>query len=375
VRAAFIDQQGDVTGGAEQSLALLIEHLPRDIEPHAILFSDGAYAQRLRASGVSVSIVVPGKTVTSSTRERPRVDACFGLADAVARVASTLRRERIDVVHTNTVKAHMIGAPAARAVGIPCVVHLRDILDGVGRYALRTVARSFARERIAISSAVARCYDLPRTTVIGNPVALEAYTCLPERSSARALLGIPNDGLPLAAIVGRINRWKGQDRFLRIIARAAAEYPVRCAIVGEARFRDADFVPELERLRDECGLGERASFVSWVEDPRTIFAAIDLHCNCSDREPFGRTTLEAAAAGVPTIAFDDGGAVDLIEDGVSGRLIPADDEAAFARAVIDFARDPALRLRLGNAAGAMSKRFEASSHAARVGEVLRRCAA
>ncbi len=375
MRVAFIDQQGDVTGGAEHSLALLIQHLPSDIEPAAVLFSEGAYAQRLRSMGIPVSVVVPPAAVTSSTRERPRARACIGVAETIARVATELRRMRVDLVHTNTIKAHLIGAPAARAAGLPCVVHLRDILDGVGRLALSTVARCFTQERIAISSAVSQCYALPRTTVIANPLALETYHALPSRSSARALLGIPDDGRPLFGIVGRINRWKGHDHFLRAVAFAAARSNIRCAIVGEARFRDADFLPELQSLAGELGLEERTTFVPWVDDPRVIFAALDVHCNCSDREPFGRTTVEAAAAGVPTIAFDDGGAPDLIDDGISGFLVPAGDEEAFGRAILTYARDPGARASAGLAARTASKRFQAPLHATRVAGILRRCAA
>ncbi len=375
MRVTFIDQQGDVTGGAEQSLALLIQHLPGDIEPSAILFSEGAYAQRLRSMGVHVSVVVLPAAVSSSTREHPKVRACVGAAETVARVAAILRSSRVDVVHTNTIKAHLIGAPAARLAGLPCVVHLRDILDGLGRQALGAVARCFARERIAISNSVAQSYALSRTTVIENPIALEGYEALPPRSSARAFLRIPDDERPVFGIVGRINRWKGQDRFLRAVARVSAECDIRCAIVGEARFRDADFVPELQRLCEQLGLGQRTTFVPWVEDTRAIFAALDVHCNCSRREPFGRTTAEAAAAGVPTISFDDGGALDLIDDGVSGSLVPAGDEAAFARAMLVYARSPDARARAGLAARATSKRFDARLHADRVSEILRRCAA
>jgi glycosyltransferase involved in cell wall biosynthesis len=187
-------------------------------------------------------------------------------------------------------------------------------------------------------------------------------------------LGIPIDDVPLIGIVGRINRWKGHDRFLRIVAAVNRVVPIRCAIVGEARFRDADFVPELHALAAQLGIADRTSFVPWLADPRLAYAALDVHCNCSEREPFGRSIVEAAAASVPTVAFDDGGAADIIDDGVDGALVPAGNIDAFTDGVLRLVRDRSLRDRTGNAARLASTRFAAPSHAQLVAEVLRRSA-
>ncbi len=375
MRVAFVDQAGAKPGGAQESLTLLLKYLPADIEPLLVLFEDGEFAQRMRDAGYSTNVVPISARLRSATRERLPLASLTAMPATLAALANVLGHLRVDLVHTNTVKAHLMAAPAARLRGIPVVMHLRDMVGGVGRLALRGVALSCSRERIAISRASASWYRLPRTNVVWNPVELTQYEHVPERATARAQLGIPNDDAPLIGIVGRINRWKGHDRFLQAVAAAHKEQPVRCVIVGEARFRDEDFVPELHRLAATLGIADRTTFIPWQADPRIAYAALDIHCNCSEREPFGRSIVEAAAAGVATVAFDDGGAADIIRDGVDGRLIHAGDQTAFNAAVLALACDATLRRTEGQAARAGSDRFAASVHARNVADILRRCAA
>lgn len=340
MRVAFVSQTGAQPGGAEESLSLFLQNLPSDINPSMVLFEDGEFAQRLREYGLSTTIISVSERLRRVTRERPSSIGSLALPGAIRAVAGFLAGGNIDLVHTNTMKAHVIAAPAARLCGIPSVMHLRDMVSGAGRVAVRAIAKACSRERIAISQALSHWYGIPRTTVVSNPVDLSQYRRVPERAEARRELGIPRDDLPLVGIVGRVNRWKGHDRFLRAAAAVNARLPVRCAIIGEARFRDADFVPELHRLAGELGIAEQTAFIPWQSDPRIAYAALDVHCNCSEREPFGRSIIEAAAAGVPTVAFDDGGATDIISDGEDGRLVSAGDTGAFAEALLELLAGP-----------------------------------
>jgi glycosyltransferase involved in cell wall biosynthesis len=371
MRVAFVNQTGAQPGGAEESLTLFLQNLPADIDPSIVTFEDGAFAQRLRDLGFRVDVISVPQKLRSATRERPSSFGALALPGVISEVARFFRGRTIDLVHTNTMKAHIIAAPAARLAGVPSVMHLRDMVPGTGRAAVRFIARTCSRQQIAISNALSRWYGVPRTTVVSNPVDLSRYTHVPARMEARKQLGIPLDGMPLVGIVGRINRWKGHDTFLRAVAAVNERLPVRCAIIGEARFRDADFVPELHRLAADVGLGDRVTFVPWLDDPRVGYAALDVHCNCSEREPFGRSIIEAAAAGVPTIAFDDGGAVDIIEDGEDGRLIAAGDVEAFSQALFTLLHDADVREQTGRRARERSARFDAPHHARIVADILR----
>lgn len=366
VKVAFIDQTGDTVGGAQESLQLLLKNLPSTIDPTVFFFNDGPLAQRVRDFGLAVQIVEMPRSVSQSTRERPNVRAIVDMIPVVWRFSKQLRR--FDVVHVNTVKAHVVGLVAAKLARVPIVVHLRDILEGRSRRLMRAIYR-LSDGRIAISKAVARAYAVEPTAVVMNPVDLTSYGHLPPRNEARHVLGVPGDG-PLVAIIGRINRWKGHDRFLEMAALVAKSSDAHFAIVGEARFRDMDFVDELKSSVVRLGLEERVTFVPWLAQPLFAYAAMDVHCNCSDAEPFGRTIVEAAAAGVPTVCFDTGGAIEAIVPGITGEAVPRDDIVGFARAVLSYLDDEKKYTAASAAAIAWSKEFGVANHVAHVSSVL-----
>jgi D-inositol-3-phosphate glycosyltransferase len=253
------------------------------------------------------------------------------------------------------------------------VMHFHDIIGGAGLAALRVAATLGSRERIACSRMVARTIGVGATSVIYGPIELARYAVLPDRLAARARLGLPAHG-SVVSLVGRINRWKGHDRFLQIAARVRTQVDAHFAIVGAPVFRDADFVPELQALAERLGIRERVSFIPWLDDVRDIYAASDLNVNCSTREPFGRAVVEASACGVPTICFDDSGAAEIIADGETGLTIPAGDHESFAHAIVGMLLTPVVRERMSVAARTATGRFDATTIAAQMSAVIRRAA-
>lgn len=351
---------------------MLLSHLPPEIQPDVILFGEGRYANRLRAMGLRVHVLAVSGALSGATRESVSWRSVLAARQTFAQLVRLLRELKPAVAHTNTVKAHVVGGAAARMCDLPTVAHFRDVLVGRGRTLVREVSRFASRERIAISSSVARSFALARTSVIENPLELEAYAHLLSRDEARKKLGLPSH-TPIVALVGRINRWKGHDRFLR--AAAAIGPRAHFVIAGAPRFRDADFLPELHAMVDSLGLREHVTFLDWLEDPRELFAAIDLNVNCSTNEPFGRTVIEAAAAGVPTVCFDDAGVAEFMHDGRAGTVVAAGDERALTQAIFAFvAMDGIASARAGSQAKSWAQRFAAGSHAMRVTEILRRVA-
>jgi glycosyltransferase involved in cell wall biosynthesis len=373
VKIAVIDQTGNEAGGAQISLELFLRNLPADIEASAIFFETGVFSERIGRLNIPVRVVSLDAGLRSATRERLSIANARLLPGALRPLVSALREIRPDVVYTNGAKAHVLGSIAARLSRVPSVVHHRDILAGPTRLGLLGVLAACSQARIANSAAVARCYPLPNTSVIDNPVDLARYERLPPRDAARAKLGIDGDE-PVAGIVGRVNRWKGIDRFLRAIAAVNRRTRLRGVIVGAPHFRDAEHLGELRSLSTELGLDGIVTFVDWVDDTRTVYAAIDINVNASHREPFGRTIIEAAAAGVPSVCFDDAGVSETMIDATMGLVVRAGDEAALTNALGAYAEDPDRRAAAGLAARSWSGRFDAGLHARRVADVLRAAA-
>jgi glycosyltransferase involved in cell wall biosynthesis len=351
MRLAIVNHHGGEPAGAEIALMLFVAHLPSDIEPVFFILQEGEFTESVRASYADVTVVPISWRVASSTRTRLRPDAIAGAISVTTRLADKLRKADVDMVLTNSMKAHIVGSIAARLAGLPCVNFVHDLPEGFARSLVRGVSRSFARERLTCSRAVAANLDLPRTTVVYTPLEMERYRRLPSKREARAALHLPTDDLPLMGLVGRIARWKGQDRFIRIAAQVRQRIDARFVIVGEATIgADPPYVDEIHALVTQHGLDDRVHFVPWQEDPILAYAAIDVSCNCSTREPFARTTVEAMACGRPVVCFADHGICELFDAASGVMSAPVGREDRFAEILATLAADPALVATRGAAA-------------------------
>jgi glycosyltransferase involved in cell wall biosynthesis len=152
--------------------------------------------------------------------------------------------------------------------------------------------------------------------------------------------------------VGRLVERKGVHVLLEAVRRVPTDVPVRAVIVGDGAEFDA-----LRALANRLGVADRVTFtgrVPWEElrrayrdaDVCVLPAVVDRR---GDTEGLGVVLLEAMHHRVPVIGSDLGGIPDVIEDGVSGVLVPPGDPAALAAAITGLARDPALARRLGDA--------------------------
>lgn len=373
LRVAFLNHVGDSMGGGERTLATFLQHRSSDITAHGILFEDGSFANVLRSLGLDVQIVAAPRALMDTQRERLGVSAALAIPAVATSVASALRRLRIDVLYTNSMKAHIVGSVAGRLADVPCVMHFHDLIEGNGLHILRTAARAGSKLRVACSHVVSAQVAVGATTVIYGPVEASAYADLPKPEEARAQLGLGPE-VPTVSLIGRINRWKGQDRFIRIAAEVAAQRPVQFLIVGSPIFRDADFLPELEAMVREAKLEAVVRFVPWVDDVRDVYAATDINANCSTREPLGRTPAEAATAGIPSVVFEDSGAAEWMRTSGEGRIVPAWDERAFARAIVELLDEGAATRVRAASIKRSAERFNAATIAGEMAAVIRRAA-
>jgi glycosyltransferase involved in cell wall biosynthesis len=375
MRVAIVSHHGRAPAGAEFALTIFVDRLPKDIEPVFFLFEDGEFAEQVRQKYGSATIVKMSDRVATSTRESLRGSALFDSLGLALRLAQALKDASVEAVLTNSMKSHVVGSLGAKLAGIPCVNFVHDLPDGRALFVLREASRLFATERLACAPAVARNLDLPDTTVVYTPLDLERYRSLPPPAEAKRRLGIPYDGLPLVGLVGRIARWKGQDRFVRIAAEARHRADARYAIVGSPIFGcDEGYSGEVQALVDSLGMRDRFHFIPWQNDPTDVYAALDLLCNCSEREPFARTVCESMASGVPVICFDDSGICDVfgLAEGVTP--VPAGNDAAYALALADVCGSAARARVLGSAAARAATRLDARELSETFANVLYRAA-
>jgi glycosyltransferase involved in cell wall biosynthesis len=224
-----------------------------------------------------------------------------------------------------------------------------------------------------------------------QPIATRVYNSIdhdrfdPDRVRPAALceqLGLA-PGSFLLGQVAQITPWKGQDTAIRALARLRdAGLDAHLVLVGQiafagkgVRYDNHAFLRELQRLVGELGLGAAVHFLGQREDVPEILSALDLSLLPSWEEPFGLVTVESMALGTPPLVSAVGAGPELLEDGVSGRVLPPRRPELWATAAHELLADRQALRRLGDRGPAVAARFRDEVHAAEMLAVYERAAA
>lgn len=184
-----------------------------------------------------------------------------------------------------------------------------------------------------------------RVRVIYRGVAAERFVVPPvARERTRQALAIAPAARVMIA-VGALGWEKNQAAMLRILKRVRREIPeVILLLVGDGPERSA-----LERLADKLGVANAVRFLATRTDVPELLAAADLFLLSSWTEGVPGVLIEAGLAGLPCVTWAVAGAGEVVQDGVSGRVTPFEDETALGRAVIEVLKDPGRARAMGEA--------------------------
>ncbi len=363
MRICFLDQTGQL-GGAELMLLDLAARARDQHEIEVILFNDGPFRAALEARGVRCRVDPLGKAAASRSkesgwksmvRELPEV---WGLA---CRLARRIQEFDADVVYSNTAKALLVGALAARWARRPLVHHLHDIIDAAhfsraNRWLLVGAANWGAGGVIANSEATAAAFVTSggrRELIRVIPNGFEATRFerpgeeMLDRLRAEWPWNVRGDGGCAFGLFGRLTAWKGQMEFLEALAAVPA---ARGVIVGAALFTEEDRAYEetLRRRAEGADLRDRVWFTGFRTDVVGLMHAVDVVVHCSTQpEPFGRVIVEAQLCGVPVIATRAGGAAEIVNDGETGLLCAPGDRGELAERMAWMIQETGKREQMG----------------------------
>jgi glycosyltransferase involved in cell wall biosynthesis len=289
---------------------------------------------------------------------------------AVLRLRDLFRRERIDLVHTHSSKAGIVGRLAAFLAGVPVVVHtvhgwsFNDTQPPLRHRAYVALERMAARlcDRLVVVSARNRdeglglgigCPDQYRVVHSGIDVGRYGRPAR-DPQEVRASLGIRDDDL-LVGTVACLKPQKAPLDFVEAAALAAAEDSrLRFIMAGDGALR-----PEVEAAAARLGLEGRLQLLGWRRDVVDLLHAMDVFLLTSRFEGLPRVVLQAMAAGVPVVATAVNGTPEVVEDGRTGLLVPPARPELAAGRVLELARDPSLGRRcVDGARGRLTGSFD-----------------
>jgi len=339
------------TGGMENGLVNLINHMPPERYRHAIICLQGYtdFRQRIRREDVAIHDI------------NQRAGHDLG---AYRRLYIILRELKPDILHTRNLSAlesQVVGA-AARIKGRVHGEHGRDIYDLHGKSRkynlLRRAIQPLVGQYIAVSRDLAGW--LRDTVGVPSRKITQIYNGVDSvkfhpRNGARQLLGPPGfaaDDTVLIGSVGRLAHVKDFPTLIQAFGRMRELWPegrdrLRLMVVGDGPTRS-----ECEHLIAELGLGEHIWLTGDRSDVPELMRAMDLFVLPSLGEGISNTILEAMACGLPVIATDVGGNPELVSPDKTGTLVPPADQEKMAQALLAYVRDPARMAEDGEAARA-----------------------
>jgi sugar transferase (PEP-CTERM/EpsH1 system associated) len=345
------------TGGLENGVVNLINHMPAAAYRHAVLALTEvapAFAQRVQREGVEFRAL--HKTPGHGVKLYPRLLQVF-------------RELRPAIVHTRNLAALECQVPAwAAGVGVRVHgEHGRDSDDPAGavrRYQwMRRAYRPFVHHYVALSgdlgSYLRSRVGVPasRLSQIINGVDIERFS--PARPARAALHGSPfNDPqLFIVGTVGRMLTVKAQPDLARAFVRALELCPqlharLRLVMVGDGALR-----AQAQAILDTAGVQDLAWLPGERADVPDVMRALDGFVLPSLAEGISNTILEAMATALPVLATRVGGNAELVAEGDTGDIVPAGDVDALAAALVRLSTDPVRAATMGRAGRARAEQM------------------
>jgi glycosyltransferase involved in cell wall biosynthesis len=260
-------------------------------------------------------------------------------------LAKIARRERIDLVHVNDL--YNLVLPSARLFGLtaPYICHVRFLpekfpatlfnfwIDTHLRFSKRIVAVSqYLEKQLPTDSAI---------TVIYNELPVEE----------RYPLGLPKLPNPTILYLSNVIKGKGHQFAIETFARIHESFPDwRLRFVGGdmGLAKNAQYRSDLKVLCEQRGIASKTEWIEFTEDVEREYRQAELVLNFSESESFSITCLEALFFGCPIVATDSGGPAEIIDNNVTGFLVPKGDLNAMEKCVRSLMSDEGQRKRFAS---------------------------
>ena len=260
-------------------------------------------------------------------------------------LANLVRDQHFDVVHPHEVSSNVVtcGMLAIRRVPIVSTVHgwigntlKQRLMNALDKRVLRHFDRVIAVSNRIQQDLLDARVPANRISLLHNAIVLEKHRRSEGSGSLRSLVGkdLPH---PVMVSIGRLSPEKGHADLVEALRLVAAQgRHVSTVLAGDGPSR-ADLVRQIQA----SGLEDWIHLPGYVNEPARLLQDADLMVLPSHTEGLPNAALEAFAMEVPVLATSVGGTPEVVTDGETGRLVPAQSPESLAAGILDFLEDPA----------------------------------
>jgi glycosyltransferase involved in cell wall biosynthesis len=317
-------------GGGERHFVDICSALKeRGYEVFAVIHPESVWRERLSFLGKNVF----------SVSVRNSIDIFSAL-----KIARICKEQKIEIVHAHSAKDYFPVSLACRIAGISKFFITRHVLFPMSR--LQRTALKNVRKAIAVSESVREIlketFPDEKINVIPNGIHIENWATSDNPDIRKEFFSfhkIPQNA-KIIATLGELKELKGQQEFILAAKTLAQEFPEAFfVIVGRDNSLSQGFRKKLKRLVKVLGLENRFLFLDWVENTADFFQVVDIFVSPSRMESFGLAILEAMASGKAIVATKTKGALELLQDNSSAKLVPVESPFELAQAIKFFLLD------------------------------------
>lgn len=328
MKILLLHSSSDVYGASKIFLGTVQLLKKRNHDVWVVLSEDGPLVKKLASAGATVLMVRLGILRRKYFNPRGIINRIATLLRARNQLQELIRKEKIELVYSNTTGV-LAGAFAARNCGVRHIWHVHEIIENPFwlKQLLGHLMNRYAVGIIAVSEAVKQSWEsvLPaeRITVIQNGIDYSPY--LEHEHTLTKELQLPTAAIVIG-MVGRVHYWKGQSYFLKLAGQLHQKHPsLHFLLAGDAYPGYEYLYQEMQTQIETLQLSDVVHNLGFREDIPAVMQTIDLLLLPSQQpDPFPTVILEAMASAKPVIATQFGGAVEMIDAGITGDLMPAD---------------------------------------------------
>lgn len=338
---------GEIAGAQIVCLQIIEALVRQGHQASVVSSSEGPFTDLLRTKKIPVFIIPFEKTYH------------FHRTFQVARL---LRKEKIDLVHSHgTIPLNVHVRLAARWTGIRCISHIHAENVFSSHWLIRQYQILLDRFTSQLCYRLIAVSKATKKRLVMEGIRPEQIEVIPNGIDSNRLNGQMSrmevfqrfqidPKKRLVVTMGRLCPQKGQEEFLKGAKQVSAEMPdiVWMMIGKDIEFKGA-YEGKLKTLAQELGLNGQIIFAGYQSDPVSLLRACDLFVLPSHLEAMPLVILEAAALKKAVIASAVGGIPEVVQDGVTGILIPPGDSQALGQAMLKLLKEPRLASAMGEA--------------------------
>ncbi|MDN3548269.1 glycosyltransferase family 4 protein [Mucilaginibacter aquaedulcis] len=335
-------RQGKIGGGETHVLDLVGTLNDDRFESVVLSFTDGPMVDRMKSLGIKTYVIHTEKAFDSSKN---------------AEVKKIMEAEKIDIVHAHGTRANSNTYKSAKELSIPIAYTVHGWSFHKDQNVIVRNLRILGERFLVKNSSMTICvsdsnlregkshFPIKKAQVIKNAVNQDRFNVSAKYDDLRGELGVKDDEV-LVGYIARITKQKDPFTLINAIALLKDQKKIKFLIVG-----DGDLGEEARGLAEKLGLSDQIIFLNFRQDIPNILNAIDIYCLPSLWEGLPIGILEAMAMHKAIIATDIDANKELVQDGVTGLLVPIKSPELLANAFKSLAADKTLREKLGQNAG------------------------